>query len=98
MEDKDLYHLYYPYILYRHGCGSLQLPNWRIWGLAVPLGRPNTEADTRRLIFLQNMVAGVLSHDEEKAKAYKEGKLCYYDIVLEVEAFCGRKLCGKGVA
>ena len=73
--------------------GSLQLPGWKRWGLAVPL-IGDTET-IKRTICLQNMVAGVLSHDIKKAKAYKEGKLMYYEIVTEIEKFLGVVMCGS---
>ena len=73
--------------------GRLQLPRWKRWGLSVPL-IGETEI-IKRTIFLQNMVAGVLSHDIKKAKAYKEGKLMYYDIVTEIEKSLGVVMCGS---
>jgi len=92
--SKEIRKLYLPWLNIDelNGEGYLLLPNWKKWGLAVPITKETTDKSFLRLVWLQNMVAGVLSHSKEKAKLYEKGKLYYYTIVEDIEAFFG---CGR---
>lgn len=85
--------MYHPHILrnYISGEGSLQMPAWKEWGLAVPIRENTTDEEFEQMVFIQDMVAGILRYSSEKAKAYKEGKLYYYEIVNEIEQHFGIK-------
>uniref|UniRef100_A0A6M3JSI4 Uncharacterized protein n=1 Tax=viral metagenome TaxID=1070528 RepID=A0A6M3JSI4_9ZZZZ len=74
--------------------GSLILPAWEPWGLAIPIyaGEKQSYEDIYRLVFLQDMVAGILRNNPQKAKSYRNGELAYFEIVEEVENFVGRRL------